>query len=111
MKNQALFSSKDKSKKLKCHLLQFWFGALRVKYSCSIFKWHFEYSFTSRFRQLFCIIRSGSEFGMITVTGCTCKVPKKKKKENSETSNNVNPDEVAHNEPPHLDLHYLPSSL
>ena len=36
MKNQALFSSKDKSKKLKCHLLQFLFGALRVKdkYSC-----------------------------------------------------------------------------
>ena len=29
MKNQALFSSKDKSKKLKC-LLQFLFGALRV---------------------------------------------------------------------------------
>ena len=25
MKNQALFSSKDKSKKLKCHLLQFFF--------------------------------------------------------------------------------------
>ena len=32
MKNQALFSSKDKSKKLKCLLLQFLFGALRVKY-------------------------------------------------------------------------------
>ena len=31
MKNQALFSSKDKSKKLKCHLLQFLFGTLRVK--------------------------------------------------------------------------------
>ena len=31
MKNQALFSSKDKSKKVKCHLLQFLFGALRVK--------------------------------------------------------------------------------
>ena len=29
MKNQALFSSKDKSKKLKCRLLQFLFGALR----------------------------------------------------------------------------------
>ena len=33
MKNQALFSSKDKSKKLKCRLLQFLFGALRVKIS------------------------------------------------------------------------------
>ena len=30
MKNQALFSSKDKSKKLKCRLLQFLFGASRV---------------------------------------------------------------------------------
>ena len=30
MKNQALLSSKDKSKKLKCHLLQFSFGASRV---------------------------------------------------------------------------------
>ena len=30
-KNQALFSSKDKSKKFKCCLLQFLFGALRVK--------------------------------------------------------------------------------
>ena len=28
LKHQALFSSKDKSKKLKCHLLQFLFGAL-----------------------------------------------------------------------------------
>ena len=31
MKNQALFSSKDKSKKIKCRLLQFLFGASRVK--------------------------------------------------------------------------------
>ena len=30
-KNQALFSLKDKSKKLKCRLLQFLFSALRVK--------------------------------------------------------------------------------
>ena len=30
MKNEALFSSKDKSKKLKCRLLQFLFGTLRV---------------------------------------------------------------------------------
>ena len=33
MKNQALFSSKDKNKKLKCRLLQFLFGALRDLYS------------------------------------------------------------------------------
>ena len=33
MKNQDLFSSKDKSKILKCHLLQFLFDALRVNYT------------------------------------------------------------------------------
>ena len=33
MKNQALFSSKDKIKKIKCRLLHFLFGALRVKCS------------------------------------------------------------------------------
>ena len=32
MKSQALFSLKDKSKKIKCRLLQFLFGALGVKY-------------------------------------------------------------------------------
>ena len=31
MKNHALFSWKDKSKILKCRLLQFFFGTLRVK--------------------------------------------------------------------------------
>ena len=31
MKNQALFSLKDKSKKLKCRLLPFLFGTLKVK--------------------------------------------------------------------------------
>ena len=29
----------------------------------------------------------------------------------AEFANSVDLDEVAHNEPPHLDLHYLPSSL
>ena len=32
MKNQALFSLKDVSKKLKCRLLQFLFGALSVNF-------------------------------------------------------------------------------
>ena len=36
MKNQALFSSNDKTKKIKC-LLQFLFGALRVKGTAEIF--------------------------------------------------------------------------
>ena len=45
MKNQALFSSKDKSKKLKCHLLQFLFGALRVKIpSVSAAQWFSGFS-------------------------------------------------------------------
>ena len=34
LKHQALFSSKDKSKNLKCRLLQFLFSALRVKTHC-----------------------------------------------------------------------------
>ena len=33
MKNQVLFSLKDRSKKSKCCLLQFLCGSLRVKYS------------------------------------------------------------------------------
>ena len=35
MKNQALFSSKDNSKKLKCRLLHVLFGALRVNNTSS----------------------------------------------------------------------------
>ena len=38
MKIQALLSSKDKRKKLKCRLLQFLFGALRVKVSGLTFR-------------------------------------------------------------------------
>ena len=36
MKNQALFSLKDKRKKLKCHVLQILFGALRVNFIFSL---------------------------------------------------------------------------
>ena len=36
MKNQALFSSKDESKKLKCRLLQFLLALLRVKLHISL---------------------------------------------------------------------------
>ena len=38
MKNQASFSSKDKSKQFKCRLLQFLFGPLRVKHELSLVK-------------------------------------------------------------------------
>ena len=37
MKNQALFSWKDKSEKFKCRLLQFLFGTLSVKKCLSVF--------------------------------------------------------------------------
>ena len=42
MKNQALSSLKDKSKKLKCRLLQFLFGALRVKDISIILWWWYK---------------------------------------------------------------------
>ena len=42
MKNQALFSSKDKSKKSKCRMLQFLFGALRVSRQFFVFARHLE---------------------------------------------------------------------
>ena len=44
VKNQALFSSKDKSKTLKCLLQQFLFGALRVKF---VFKSQLMFSLAS----------------------------------------------------------------
>ena len=37
MKNQALFFLKDESKKIKCRLLQFLFGAVRVNRSVIYF--------------------------------------------------------------------------
>ena len=40
MKNQALFSSKDKSKKLKCRLLQLLFSALRVNFPLLLLLFH-----------------------------------------------------------------------
>ena len=43
MKNQALFSSKDRSKKLKCRLLQFLFVALKVNTSLQ----HVTFAITS----------------------------------------------------------------
>ena len=41
MKNQALFSLKDKSKKLKCRLLQFLSGTLRVNILLLVHKCRF----------------------------------------------------------------------
>ena len=45
MKNQALFSSKARRKKSKCPLLQFLFGALRVKHVKGSL--HFQHALTS----------------------------------------------------------------
>ena len=47
MKNQVLFSLKDKSKKIKFRLLQFSFGTLRVKFK------QCEVSVTMGFRPIF----------------------------------------------------------
>ena len=49
MKNQALFSSKDKSKKLKRRLLQFLFCALMVKGKAASSCFFFRFSFFSSF--------------------------------------------------------------
>ena len=51
MKNQALFSSKDKSKNLKCRLLQYLFGTLRVN--------------------IYIYIPSPGTLGLITILLCT----------------------------------------
>ena len=62
MKNQALFSLKDKSKKLKCRLLQFLFGALRVK-SCPLLKWEVkieEFFFSERIPSHFILLIRGT---------------------------------------------------
>ena len=47
MKYQALFSSKDKSKKLKCGLMQFLLGLLRVNFYISNTMIWFGLPFTS----------------------------------------------------------------
>ena len=55
MKHHALFSSKDKSKKLKCRLLQFLFSALRVKtdqFTLKVLNWNMR-SWT--FKTKFCL--------------------------------------------------------
>ena len=46
IKNQALFFSKDKSKRLNCHLLQFLFGTLRDKKRGKNENGTFSYSFS-----------------------------------------------------------------
>ena len=50
MKSQALFSSKDKSKKLKCRLLQFLFGALRL-INCIVHC--YKYSIIKIYREIY----------------------------------------------------------
>ena len=53
LKNQALFSSKDNGKKLKCPLLQFLFVALRVKFCCFyLFFFYFIFFFSAKLQEL-----------------------------------------------------------
>ena len=54
MKNQALFSAKDKRKKLKCRLLQFLFGALTV-ITGSLYPDIVEGDFVNGFHQSVCL--------------------------------------------------------
>ena len=55
MKNQSLFSSKDKSKKLKCRLPQFLFNALRVNPAYNL-----NYELTFQFQpQLKAVLMTG----------------------------------------------------
>ena len=49
MKNQALFSSLDKSKKIKCRLLHFFSGTLRVNDNVFVSTVSLEDSLTSDF--------------------------------------------------------------
>ena len=46
-----------------------------------------------------------------TFTFTICLMLKVQEMKEAEFANRVDVDEVAHNEPPHLDLHHLPSSL
>ena len=80
MKHQVLFSSKDKSEKLKCRLLQFLFGALRVNSINTMIKYMFilPHNFDKKV--------STKVYAM---------------------AYSAVPDETAHDEPPYLSLHCL----
>ena len=78
LNHQALFSSKDKSKKLKCHLLPFLFGALRVNrewvkfpcqqaLSCPDSASEFEKLFISLMCSL--LLQSSRKAGVTGITG------------------------------------------
>ena len=71
MKNQALFSSKDKSKKLKCRLLQFLFGALwLICYLPFCYLGYFRTSLGQNYKL------TGMPFSYIRAfMGLNCKVP------------------------------------
>ena len=56
MKNQDLFSSKDKSKKLKCCLLQFLFGTLRVNQGTKQFENQDLVSSKDKSKKLICCL-------------------------------------------------------
>ena len=65
MKNQALFSSKDKSEKLKCRLLQFSFGALRVKSMCCCIKFR---AYDSKLKYFKCDNKNKTSFNSSTTS-------------------------------------------
>ena len=64
MKNQASFSLKNKSKKLKCCLLQFLYGSLRVK--CEIA------SLRNSLIWLYTVYLEPSSFSVTEINMCSC---------------------------------------
>ena len=53
----------------------------------------------------------GTNAVVLKRANCTTLISKVPELKTVESASNVDPDEVAHYEPPHLDLHCLPSSL
>ena len=68
MENQALFSLKDKSKKLKCRLLQFLFGILRIN-SANCITWKLRDTHIGKN-----LLLSGTKFFLLRVHENSSKV-------------------------------------
>ena len=69
LENQALFSAKGKSKKLRCHLLQFLFGTLRAKKFCQIDKFQHGHAYLMILN--FCKL---DKILIVTAKKCDCKI-------------------------------------
>ena len=98
MKHQALFSLKDKSKKeISVVCCKFLFGIIRVNRKIRKY-----YTKPNMIRRI-CFYMFIHHRYLLTLSVPETKI--------AEFANCVDLDEVAHNEPPHLDLHCLLCSL